>query len=443
MIKINSINWTLQSWHIVMICIFMPVFTAIIYVKDKQAAINKADLELSSELNHILEQWVALPNRNPSEPVQFTQSDRWFISWGVGRRFHERSENAPDLDFPETLESSPLYKWEGDHRVLYHYGPRKRIIYAVGTPAAPILDEARNDLILGICAGALLGGFAIWGGYQSSKKALQPIEDFSQSAVKISQGKYDQRIDTTEIKTELKDLAVVLNGAFEHIEHSLGIQRKFTSDASHELRTPISIIILEMESALRSERTAEEYRDRITSALEAANRMKNLANSLLTLARLESGEIPLHKKPIRLDDLLRETRSNMQPALDEASIKTSFHPIPVESSIDHERMTQVITNILSNAIHHTPEGGVITLSTYANSKNAVIEISDTGSGIAKKDLPYIFDRFYRADLSRSPTHKRTGLGLAICQSIVQAHGGTISASSREGKGTCVTIRLPL
>ena len=430
-----------------MICMFMPVFTTLLYQNDKNAALSNADLELSNELNHLLAQWVALPKRAGNDHPELTKDDHWFIAWGVGKNYYEASDNAPDLAFSKTLDSSHLYAWEdtpqGTFRVLYHHGPRHKTIYAVGSPAKPIQDYMRNRLIMGISLGCLLGGLAVHGGYRSAKKALKPIDDISTKAALISQGHYDQRIDVSEVKTELVELSEILNNAFLHINDTLEIQRKFTSDASHELRTPISILILELESALRAERSPDEYRERIEGALTAAKRLKNLANSLLEISQIESGETQLTKESTDIQQLTQTLAQQMQASLSEHDIQLQNKVSPQTLAIDPQKFTRVLTNLVANSISHTEAGGSITLESEISKQTLILSVIDTGSGIPIKELPYIFDRFYRADKARTSSQNRSGLGLAICQSIIHAHNGEISIESTEGVGTKVSLTLPL
>lgn len=429
-----------------MICIFLPFFTAVLYQNDKKGAIASVDLELSNELNHLLGQWVALPKRSGNDHPETTHKDHWFIAWGVGKNYYEASDNAPDLPYTQTLESTPLYAWEstaqGEYRVLYHHGPRRNTIYAVGIPAEPVQDYINDRLVLSIVFGFILGGFAIYGGYRSAKNALKPIDDISAKAAMISHGHYDQRIEVSEVKSELVELSEILNKAFQHINDTLEIQRKFTSDASHELRTPVSILILELESALRQERSPEQYRERIESALTAAQRLNNLANSLLEISQIESGETQLEMQPVDIASLILSIEQQMQLSFQEKGLTIHNHVAPHSIDIDSQKISRVLTNLLSNALSHTEDGGSITLESEIADGSLIIQVDDTGSGIPADELPYIFDRFYRADKARTSSHNRSGLGLAICQSITHAHNGEITIDSTEGVGTKVTLKLP-
>ena len=430
-----------------MICMFMPVFTTLFYQSDKKSALLNADLELSNELNHLLAQWVALPKRAGNDHPEPTQEDNWFIAWGVGKNYYEASDNAPDLPYTNKLESTPHYTWEstpqGEYRVLYHHGPRRNTIYAVCIPAGPIHDYTNKRLSLSIVLCVILGGLAIHGGYRSAKKALKPIDDISAKASMISQGHYDQRIEISEVKTELVELSEILNNAFLHINDTLEIQRKFTSDASHELRTPISILILELESALRAERSPEEYRERIEGALTAAKRLKNLANSLLEISQIESGETQLTKESTDIQQLTQTLAQQMQASLSEHDIQLQNKVSSQTLAIDPQKFIRVLTNLVANSISHTEAGGSITLESEISKQTLILSVIDSGSGIPVKELPYIFDRFYRADKARTSSQNRSGLGLAICQSIIHAHDGEITIESTEGVGTKVTLTLPL
>lgn len=427
-----------------MICLFIPVVVSYGYYVKKESTIKQVDHELSMELNTILEQWVALPSRRRAKQKlpSTSSTERWFICWGTRGNYFSKSPNAPEFTHPEELVISPTYQWKDGYRILYHYGPRKNTIYAVGTPASPIEQQINFNLYCFIGIGVAFASVGIIGGYISNKRVLTPLKDISAKATLISQGHYDQRINVSEVKDELVDLCTIINGAFEHIDNTISIQKKFTSNASHELRTPISILLLELESTVRDDLSKEELHTRLNHCISTAEQMEHLANSMLKLTRLESGEIQLNKTSVDLKVELESMLGSLQSLTRNKAIELSYNLDDAKLNLDIESFKQVITNLVSNAVSHTPEGGLIHVELTNTETQSQVSVRDNGSGIPSQELPYIFDRFYRADKARSNTENRSGLGLAICQTIIHAHDGTISIDSTEGEGTTVTLSLP-
>jgi signal transduction histidine kinase len=233
-----------------------------------------------------------------------------------------------------------------------------------------------------------------------------------------------------------------LNSAFTRLEAAFSEQARFTTDVSHELRTPVSVIVSQTQMALTRERAASEYRETLEACQRAAQRMRGLIESLMQLARLDAGQEHFRREPFDLAAVAMDAANLMQPLADERRIKliTQLDPAPTEG--DSDRISQVTFNLITNAIHYTPEGGVITLSTSLEKNFAIFRVIDSGIGIPPQDLPRIFDRFYRVEKSRSREKGGSGLGLAISKAIVAAHSGTIEISSQPLKGSTFAVKLP-
>ena len=250
-----------------------------------------------------------------------------------------------------------------------------------------------------------------------------------------------ERITTTEADNELGRLAGVLNSTFARLESAFTRQRQFTADASHELRTPIAVLISEAQTTLARERTNAEYKETIEANLAAAQQMRRLTESLLALARLDAGHECLQRGRFDLGQKARQCVELLRPLATQRRIQIHCDLSATECHGDPERIGQVVSNLLTNAIHYNREDGEIRLTTRLDNGLAILSISDTGLGISAEDLPLIFERFYRADKSRSHSEGRSGLGLAISKAIVDAHGGSIVVSSKPGTGTTFTVRL--
>ncbi|XID95986.1 sensor histidine kinase [Paenibacillaceae bacterium WGS1546] len=235
------------------------------------------------------------------------------------------------------------------------------------------------------------------------------------------------------------------NRSLVPVRNALDRQQQFVSDASHELRTPLSVIQAHAELLLRHpERTIEQDSKHVSTVLQEARRMSRLVGGLLTLARTDSNEQDLDLKRVELDKIAQECVAKMRMLAEVKDIILNADiegPIPMNA--DEERLHQLFTILLDNAIKYTPEGGVVRVVCRKYAHSVQLEIEDTGIGISPEDLPRVFDRFYRGDKNRSRQEGGTGLGLAIARWIAERHGGKIKMDSKLSAGTRVNVTLPL
>jgi signal transduction histidine kinase len=231
-------------------------------------------------------------------------------------------------------------------------------------------------------------------------------------------------------------------GAFHRLQGALDTQRRFTTDASHELRTPLATMAAETEWALDRPRTAAEYRESFETCRRAMDRMGRVVDRLLTLARADHDAIRLDRAPVALEPVVQDAVTLVHPLATRRgiTIETKLGPCRVEG--DRERLTELVTNLCSNAVEYNREGGHVTIEVWPEGADACLRVSDSGLGITAEDLPRIFERFYRPDQSRDRHTGGAGLGLAIAKWIVDAHGGRITCSSTPGEGTAMLVRLP-
>jgi signal transduction histidine kinase len=231
------------------------------------------------------------------------------------------------------------------------------------------------------------------------------------------------------------------------LEQSFSSLHRFTADASHELKTPLMVLRAGVERSLTNPRTPTEVMESLDETLGEINRMTELVESLLTLARADEGRAPLPVERTDLRDLVAEASETAGMLAESGRLKvtTDMPEVPVWVMVDRRRIREMLLNLVTNAIKYTPAEGRVELSLTTRSDGAAIIVRDTGIGIASNDLPHIFERFWRADLARTRTGERpgSGLGLAITKWIAEAHGGSIAASSRPGRGTTLTVVLPL
>ncbi len=295
--------------------------------------------------------------------------------------------------------------------------------------------------------GILLGTFTVFPfvGYQIARRGIRPVEDMAATARRISSTNLRERILPDGYPFELASLASTFNQMLDRLEDSFERISRFSADIAHDLRTPVNNIRGEAEVGLARARTITEYRDVLESCLEEAVRLSDLVGNLLFLARAESPLAHLRREPVDLVELLGGLREYYEASAGEAgiSLTTAASPAPVIAELDRTLLQRAVSNLISNAVAHTPPGGSVVLAAKPESFAVRIEVTDTGIGIPAEALPKVFDRFFRLDTSRSQASGGTGLGLAIVQSIMLLHGGKVEIASQPGHGTRVTLRLPL
>ena len=282
-------------------------------------------------------------------------------------------------------------------------------------------------------------------GYRVARHGIRPVGEIAATARRITSTNLRERIEAEGYPSELASLAGTFNKMLDRLEESFERISKFSADIAHDLRTPVNNIRGEAEVALARARTVEEYRDVLESSLEEAVRLSELIGDLLFLARAESPLTDLHREPVNIGELLTTVRDYYEASASDSGISLAINEQaePLDAELDRSLMLRAVSNLMSNAIAHTPLGGTVTLAATAEGAAIRIEVSDTGVGIPAEALPRVFDRFFRVDPSRSKASGGTGLGLAIVQSILTLHGGSAEISSQLGRGTRVTLRMPL
>jgi len=284
-----------------------------------------------------------------------------------------------------------------------------------------------------------------WIGYQIARRGIRPVEDMATTARHISSTNLRERILPEGYPLELADLARTFNQMLDRLEESFEQISRFSADIAHDLRTPVNNIRGEAEVALARDRSAEEYRDVIESSLEEAVRLSDLIGDLLFLARAESPLVHLRFERVDVGELLNGVREYYEASAADGgvSLMIAVGDQPVFAELDRTLLQRAVGNLVSNALAHTPPGGVVDLEARADVSRIEIEVTDSGVGIPAEALPKVFDRFFRVDSSRSQSSGGTGLGLAIVQSIALLHGGKAEISSRLGQGTRVSLHFPI
>lgn len=346
----------------------------------------------------------------------------------------------PDPDVGRRYESHSRHR--GMLREVTLLGPGRTTIL-VGRPIHHELGGLRRMAWqlgltgLGVFSAGLVGGWWL------SSRAVRPIVSMSATVSEINASSLSRRLDLEGVDIELGQLGELINSMLERLGRSFEQQTRFTADASHELRTPLAVILAQVELALSRPREAPAYRESLEACGRAATRMKRLVDDLLTLARADSGKLELRREPVDLARIAEESAALLEPLARNRSVRILLKTSPTSLKGDADRLGQVVTNLLSNAIHYNKPGGQVTVTVQTHDDTAMVVVEDTGVGIPEADLPLIFNRFHRVDAARSRESGGSGLGLAICQSIVEAHGGTITVASAVDRGSRFTMAIPL
>jgi len=282
-------------------------------------------------------------------------------------------------------------------------------------------------------------------GYWLSGRALSPVNRIIAGANRVGVRSLSERLEVPKAHDELRRLTETLNAMLDRIESSVKRITQFTADASHDLRTPLTLIRTNAELALRRPRSESEYQEALCRILATSEETTELIEKLLLLARADANVAQFQLKPMNLHVVLDRVAQK-------AKVLASGRNITFLESIQGDSLTiqgdpaaieRLFLSIVDNAVKYTPAGGRVSLKLRQENGQAVVEISDTGIGIPQKDLPHVFERFYRADVSRSRETRGSGLGLSIAQWIAERHGGSVRLHSEVGQGTRALITLPL
>ncbi|MEK6408045.1 MAG: heavy metal sensor histidine kinase [Acidobacteriota bacterium] len=457
-----SIRAKLTLWYLGLAALVLVAFAVAIYIYFSRGLLNAIDTSLRNHAERFA-QAVGHPSANeePSQPGVLMFAPQ-FVS--VLDRNGKVTDQIPDAEGHEVPVSKPALEraareWVPEYdEVSLSPTEHVRIItwpardedgemfFVVVGQSLRDVQRAQKQLVLLLAIAnpvALL--LASLGGLWLANKALRPVDRLTRAAERIGRGNLSERVEEHRSQDEIGRLAATFNQMISRLEQTFERERRFTADASHELKTPLAVLRGDMEVALRRQRTPEEYQRVLESSLEEIARLTKLTEDLLTLARSDADQSVLEREHVELDQLAAEAREYIAPLAQSAGVSLSYEApasaIVVEG--DQKRLQQLLVNLLDNAIKYTPPGGNARLALSKEGSSAVIEVSDTGRGIPASALPHIFERFYRQTDPRDSRVTGFGLGLAISKWIADAHGGSIAVNSNEGQGSTFTVRLPL
>jgi signal transduction histidine kinase len=300
-----------------------------------------------------------------------------------------------------------------------------------------------TQIVLSCGAPALL--LALGGGWWLTRKALAPVAALTQAAGRINEQSLNQQLPRSGNGDELDQLTEVFNGMTARLDGSFQRVRQFTLHASHELKTPLTVIRGELESALREEKSGVPSQPgRLLSQIDEIDRLARIVDGLTLLTKADAGQVVLRREPVQLDELVRESYADANILAHPSGVLVSLSDCqPTAILGDRHRLRQLLLNLNDNAVKYNQPGGSVAISLARAGTAAELRIANTGPGLAAELQPRVFERFFRGDASHNRAVEGCGLGLSIAQWIVQAHGGTIQFASQPGQLTTVTVRLPL
>ncbi len=438
------------------------LFGVAVYLSVSVSLINEIEQNLRNSASRVLplvyvsEQGELSVNVTPD--LEFA-TDTFIQVWDRDNQLRANSANVRNLTQPldpnslkasKPLSTDVILKTETDEihlRVLtvpLVLGDRPIGAIQVGASLA-IVDATQKSLVIVLLVGVLLSifiaGLASW---ISTRQALAPLEDVTETALQITRADdLSRRIPYTgPPNDEIGQLIHAFNQTLGRLENLFNTQRRFLADVGHELRTPLTVIKGNVDLMRMMKELDEESMASIESEVE---RMTRLVGDLLLLSQAESGKLPLHLQVIELDTLLIEVLGQMR-VLAKDKVKLALGEMDqAQVYADKDKLKQVFVNLVQNAIHYTPQGGKVVVSLRKSDGQAIVSVSDNGPGISPQDLPYIFERFYRGEKSRtrSKDGKGFGLGLSIAYWIIKNHEGSIEVESKVGEGTTFRVHLPI
>jgi len=445
---IKSIRARLTLWYALIMALILALFALGTYGYVRENLYEQIDARLAENIALTIN--AARTNMNDLVEVE---RDTRVIAFRVmdddGPVYVSGGWIVADLDSAGVAPQSGRWIFTPTRGGIYHLQEQtlvlgKRHLRIATAEQSEQIHRGLNRLGLTLLVGfpvALL--LSLLGGYFLAGRILTPLQHITQRARTISTDNLAERLTITNPDDELGQLGAVLNDAFARLDEAFTRLKRFTQDAAHELRTPLAVLRSVGEVGLQEPRDTAAYRDVIGSMLEEVDRLGRLVDGLLTLARAESGNLSVPKRPEDLLALSQEVVECLRVLAEEKNQRLTFSAeTSLIADIDRDTVRLALMNLIANAIRFTPEGGAITATLRKHGANAAIEIQDSGPGIAPEHHAHIFERFYRVDPSRSQHTGGTGLGLAIARWAVTVNAGHIVLESTPGQGCLFRIVLP-
>ena len=451
-----SLSTLLFGSHLLLVAVAMIGFAAAMFAMSYRATYSQAESELLGATESLLQDL-----RNGTSPQLLEIPDTFFhrfgkaprdrAYWCVWDRSGTRIGGGGEL--PETTTPNQKQPPRDGPRPFASRstGPRLEMLLStdeggqllVGRPLAKEFDALRRLLArlagIGLAGIIAASGVAWW----MTRRIVGPIVDLATKAQTITHQHLEERLALPQPTSEMTQLAISFNSMLANLQCAFMRQQQFTSDAAHELRTPVSIILSQSEFSLLRQRSSDDYRQGLETCRQAAGHMKRLVENLFEVSRIDSGQLLIGKQELDLANIADEAIQMMATLAQDRNLRMQSQMTSVFVIGDATRLRQIVLNLIANAIEYSVSGGEVLVTVDHDSGQARLSVADHGQGISQDDLPKIWNRFYRVDQARTQSgNVGAGLGLSLVAELVRLHGGNVAIESQLGLGTTVTVQLP-
>jgi heavy metal sensor kinase len=450
-----SIRFRLTVWYAAALAAGLTVFALAIWFSMRQSLLRDIDQMLVDDAQGVEE----FANHEIGEPgVKLAEElDEYFHAYPRGTFL--LVENRTRSIRYASVEPFPFHTGEMSGRLLHtrqwnrrDYRVLSKTVHIGGQPCAVLIatslegaERVLNRLaILLLALSPLIVIAATIGGAWLSRRALKPVDEITKAARSIRISNLSERLDVPRTGDELERLSETLNDMLSRLESAVKSLSRFTADASHEIRTPLSIIRTTAEISARRSRTAESYRDALDQIVAEAERMTQLVDDLLFLARCDSESVEMQMNVLNLTALVRTLCQELRPLAETRSIEFGCAAASEQFFITANDLAlrRLVLVLLDNALKYTPGGGAVSVTLDQIGDQVILEVADTGPGIPADERPLIFERFYRAPEARIRVQTGSGLGLSLAEGIAERHGARIQVETEEGRGSRFRVTFP-
>lgn len=450
----RSLRFRLLAWNTIVVLLMVVVTLLAVreglrltLIREMDQLLEEDSLEIRLAVEQFYPQWELIQEELNRKAIGHAHRELFVQVLDASDHPIRSSVNTPDEAERAGTSSAGKTLPSGAFRVIAKPLSKAGLppmTIRVGSTLRFVQEDVAKLSRMSIWVAIALLPLASWGGYWLAGRATKPLAQIIRMASRLRPTQLEERLPIRRTGDELDQLSRTINMLLDRIAEYLAQNREFIANAAHELRSPLAAIQSSVEVNLNADRTVGEYQDLLYEIVEECSSLAGLVNQLLLLAESDAGPSQLVRESVRLDQVVNKSLDMFHGAAEERGVE--LHATRLDKVVvsgDANRLWQVINNLIDNALKFSKRGGTVSVDLRYDREHAlaVLRVSDTGAGIPPEDLPHVFERFFQGDRSRqrqSPT-RGNGLGLSICQSIVQAHGGTITVHSTLGEGTQFTI----